>query len=229
MGHMPSTLDFAAAAALPLTTITAWELLFERLSVPIGKKATGDHLLIIGAAGGVGSILTQLARRLTSLNVIGTASRPETTAWVKELGAHHVLDHRQPLAAALARIGVPAVEYVASLTHTDSYLEQIRDVLAPQGKFGLIDNVKNLDLSMFMAKSISIHWELMFTRSLFGTRDIAEQHALLTEAGKLVDAGVLRTTLTESLGTIDAANLRRAHALIESGKARGKLVLARWA
>ena len=225
VGRMPQTLNFAEAAALPLTSITAWEMLFDRLGIVPGKAPTNKTLLIIGASGGVGSIMTQLATRLTSLTVIGTASRPETQAWVKELGAHHVIDHSQPIAAELKRIGIPEVDYVVSLTQTDSHLDQIVEALAPQGHFGLIDDPKNVDMTKFKRKSISIHWESMFTRSMFGTADMVAQHRLLTEIAQLVDAGLIRTTLTERFGSINAANLRRAHALIESGKSRGKVVL----
>ena len=224
VGHKPASLDDAAAAALPLTSITAWEILFDRLGVAEGGGA-GQHLLVVGAAGGVGSILVQLARQLTKLTVIGTASRPETADWVRELGAHQVIDHTQPLAAELKRIGIPQVEFVASLTHTDSHLAQIAEALAPQGHLALIDDPKTLDIVPFKRKSASVHWEFMFTRSMFETADMAAQHALLERVSKLVDDGVLKTTLAENFGTINAANLRRAHALIESGRARGKVVL----
>lgn len=229
VGHAPKTLDFAQAAALPLTAITAWEMLFDRLGIAPGKKPEGKTLLIIGASGGVGSILTQLASRLTSLTVIGTASRPETQAWVKELGAHHVIDHSKPLAQELKAIGFPTVDYVVSLTQTDAHLAQIIEAIAPQGKFGLIDDPKALDVMPFKRKSVSIHWELMFTRSLFGTADMVGQHHLLNEVAALVDAGLVRTTLAERFGTINADNLKKAHALLESGKARGKVVLEGWA
>jgi zinc-binding alcohol dehydrogenase family protein len=228
VGRMPATLDFAQAAALPLTTITAWEMLFDRLGIAPGKKPADKKLLIIGASGGVGSIMTQLAARLTSLTVIGTASRPETQAWVRELGTHHVIDHSQPIAAELKRIGMPEVDYVVSLTQTDSHLDQIVEALVPQGRFGLIDDPKNVDMTKFKRKSLSIHWESMFTRSMFGTPDIGAQHRLLTEVAQLVDAGLIRTTMTESFGAINATNLRRAHALIESGRSRGKVVLEGW-
>ncbi|MES2190102.1 MAG: zinc-binding alcohol dehydrogenase family protein [Pseudomonadota bacterium] len=228
VGHMPASLGFAEAAALPLTSITAWEMLFDRLAIPQGKAAAGKTLLIIGASGGVGSIMTQLATQLTSLTVIGTASRPETQAWVKELGAHHVIDHSKPIAQELKAIDIPAVDYVVSLTQTESHIEQIIEALAPLGKFGLIDDPKNINISLFKRKSLSIHWELMFTRPVFGTPDMIEQHRLLDEVAKLVDAGRVRTTVTEKFGSINAANLRKAHALIESGKARGKVVLEGW-
>ena len=224
VGRKPHSLDFGQAAAMPLTAITAWELLFDRLGVPEGG-GEGQSLLVVGAAGGVGSMLTQLARRLTKLQVIGTASRDETRQWVRELGAHEVVDHSQPLAAALQRAGVGLVSHVASLTHTDAHYEQIVEALQPQGRLGLIDDPQRLDALPLKRKSLSLHWELMFTRPMFETPDMARQHALLTRVADLVDDGTLRTTLGEHFGTIDAANLRRAHALIESNRARGKVVL----
>ena len=226
VGHMPGSLSFAEAAALPLTAITAWELLFERLQVAEGSADQGQSLLIVGAAGGVGSILTQLARHLTGLTVIGTASRPETQAWVRDLGAHHVIDHSKPLSEELARIGVGQVTHVASLTQTDQHYAQLVECLAPQGRLALIDDpLQPLDVMQLKRKSLSLHWELMFTRSLYQTADMIEQHRLLERVSDLVDAGVLKTTLGEHFGTINAANLRRAHALLESGKAKGKIVL----
>jgi zinc-binding alcohol dehydrogenase family protein len=226
VGHMPKSLSFAEAAALPLTAITAWELLFERLQIAEGSHDQGQSLLIVGAAGGAGSILTQLARRLTGLTVIGTASRPETQAWVRELGAHHVIDHNQPLSEELARIGIGQVTHVASLTQTDQHFTQLVEALQPQGRLALIDDPEQpLDIMQLKRKSLSLHWELMFTRSLYQTADMIEQHRLLDRVSGLVDSGVLKTTLGEHFGRIDAANLRRAHALLESGKAKGKIVL----
>ncbi len=223
VGRMPSSLSFAQAAALPLTAITAWEVLFDRLEV--GEKTQGA-LLIVGAAGGVGSIMTQLARQLTGLTVIGTASRPETQAWVRELGAHHVIDHSQPLSAELQRIGVPSVSYVASLTQTDKHYAEIVKVLAPQGRLSLIDDPATpLDVMLLKGKSLSLRWESMFTRSMFQTPDMQAQHELLTRVSQLVDEGRIRTTLGEHFGAINAANLKRAHAFIERGVARGKVVL----
>ena len=227
VGHMPNSLPFAEAAALPLTAITAWELLFERLQITQGNTDLGQSLLIVGAAGGVGSVLVQLARQLTGLTVIGTASRPETQAWVSELGAHHVIDHRQPLSEELKRIGINQVTHVASLTQTDQHFAQLVEALAPQGRLALIDDPEQpLDIMQLKRKSLSLHWELMFTRSLFETADMIEQHRLLNRVAELVDAGTLRTTLGEHFGSINAANLRRAHALLESGTAKGKIVLA---
>jgi zinc-binding alcohol dehydrogenase family protein len=223
VGHAPTSIPAAQAAALPLTAITAWELLFDRLGA---TADTEGALLIIGAAGGVGSILTQLARRLTKLTVIGTASRPETQAWLRELGAHHVIDHHQPLLPQLQAAGVPQVTAVAGLTHTPTYYKQIVEALAPQGKLALIDDfAEPLDVMALKRKSLSLHWELMFTRSMMQTADMHKQHELLDEVAKLVDAGRLRSTLGEHFGSINAANLKRAHAFIESGKARGKVVL----
>ena len=226
VGRMPAKLAFAEAAALPLTAITAWELLFERLQVSQGSADLGQSLLIVGAAGGVGSILVQLARQLTGLTVIGTASRPETQAWVRQLGAHHVIDHRQPLSEELKRIGINQVTHVASLTQTDQHYAQLVEALAPQGRLALIDDPEQpLDIMPLKRKSLSLHWELMFTRSLFETADMIEQHRLLQRVAELVDAGTLHTTLGEHFGSINAANLRRAHTLLESGTAKGKIVL----
>jgi NADPH2:quinone reductase len=225
VGRKPSTLSNAEAAALPLTAITAWELLFDRLGAVVGKKRDAGHLLIIGGAGGVGSILIQLARRLTGLTVIATASRPETREWCLSLGAHHVIDHSKPFLPQLQALGIPNVEKIASLTNTSDHFDGIVDVVAPQGKLLLIDDPKTLDIMPLKRKAVSVHWELMFTRSLFQTPDMIEQHHLLNEVADLIDAGILRTTLGEQFGTINADNLKRAHALIESGKAKGKVVL----
>lgn len=225
VGHKPQSLDWAEAAALPLTSITAWELLFDRLRVPYGKKTAAGTLLVINGAGGVGSILIQLARRLTGLTVIATASRPGTIAWVQQMGAHHVIDHRQPLDEELARIGIPEVDYIASLTASDRYLPLFPAIVAPQGHIALIDDPISFDIVPLKRKAITVAWELMFTRSLFGTADMIEQHRLLEEVSRLVDAGVLKTTLTKKMAPINAANLKTVHALLESGKAIGKTVL----
>ena len=189
---------------------------------------SAQSLLVIGGAGGVGSMLIQLARQLTDLKVIATASRPETRQWCLDLGAHAVINHSQPFGAQLESVGQPQVDMVASLTQTDQHLAQIVEALRPQGKFALIDDPKSLDATLLKRKSISLHWELMFTRSLFNTPDIEAQRELLNEVAKLVDAGRIRTTLSASLGTINAANLRQAHALLESGRAQGKVVLQGW-
>lgn len=225
VGHMPKSLGFAEAAALPLTAITAWELLFERLQIAEGPTDLGQSLLIVGAAGGVGSILTQLASQLTGLKVIGTASRVQTRDWVTALGADLVIDHSLPLSQALKDAGQAQVTHVASLTQTDQHLDQLVEALAPQGKLALIDDPKALDVTKLKRKSLSLHWEFMYTRSLFETADMLEQHKLLNRVAQLIDAGTLKTTVGEHFGTINAGNLRRAHELLESGTARGKIVL----
>jgi NADPH:quinone reductase len=223
VGHKPKTLDWAAASALPLTSLTAWELLFDRLDVKRPVRGAAPAILIVGGAGGVGSIAIQLARTLTDLTVIATASRPETIAWVKEMGAHHVIDHRQPMATQVAALGVGAPAFVLSTNQTDLHASEIAELIAPQGRFGVIDGLAEANL--FASKSVSIHWELMFTRSIYQTVDMAEQGVLLNEVARLVDAGTLRSTATERHAPINAANLKRVHALIESGRARGKIVL----
>jgi len=226
VGRMPASLDFEAAAALPLTGLTAWEMLFDRLQVPTGPEGEGQTLLVTGAAGGVGSILVQLARQLTRLTVIGTASRAETRDWVLAHGAHHVIDHSRPLAGELAGAGLAQPAYVASLTHTDQHFDDIVEVIAPQGKISLIDDPAAIDVRKLKRKAVSLHWELMFTRALFNTPDMVRQHEILDRIADLVDAGTIRTTVTERFGRIDADNLKRAHRLIESGRAQGKIVLA---
>lgn len=224
VGRKPASLSFAEAAALPLTAITAWELLFDRLDLAQGS-GDGDAILVTGAAGGVGSILVQLARELTGLTVIGTASRPETEAWVSSLGAHYVIDHSKPFQPQLDAIGIPQVRYVASLTHTDVHYDAVVQALAPQGKLGLIDDPGALDIMKLKGKALSLHWEMMFARPMHQTPDMIEQHRLLNAVADMVDAGRLRATVGEHYGRIDAANLKRAHALIESNRAKGKIVL----
>ncbi|WP_314436351.1 zinc-binding alcohol dehydrogenase family protein [Massilia timonae] len=224
VGTKPANLGFAEAAALPLTSITAWELLFDRLRVPEGG-GEGKALLIVGAGGGVGSILTQLARRLTKLTVIGSASRDATREWVTRLGAHHTVDHTRPMQPQLEELGFANVDIVISLTHTDRHYQDIIDALAPQGQLALIDDPATFDAVPLKRKSISLHWELMFTRSMFETADMVRQHELLNRVAAMIEDGALTTTLGEHFGTINAANLRRAHALIESNRAIGKIVL----
>jgi NADPH2:quinone reductase len=228
VGRKPATLSFTQAAALPLTSITAWELLFDRLDIKAGTTPDNRALLIIGGAGGVGSMMVQLARRRTTLTVIATASRRETQEWCRKLGAHHVIDHAKPIPAQLKSIGHDRVALIAGLTNTDDHLPAIVEVIAPQGKFGLIDNPKTLDINPFKDKSCSVHWESMFTRSSFATPDMIAQHRLLNEVAGMVDAGLIVTTMTKELTPINAANLREAHRLIESGRSIGKVVLAGW-
>ena len=224
VGRKPVTLGHADAASLPLTSLTAWEMLFDRLELP--RATAGETLLIVGGAGGVPSIAIQAARLLTDATVVATASRPESAAWVRDLGANHVIDHARPLAAQVAAItGLPPVQRVFS-THTDTASwAEMATIVAPQGRIGLIDDPEPLDLRLVKFKSASIHWEAMFTRPMFATADMARQHDILGEVADLVDAGRLRPTAGQHFGAINATNLRRAHAAIEGGKVVGKIVL----
>lgn len=220
---MPESLSFAEAAALPLTTITAWEVLFDRLGI---NPETQGEILIIGAAGGVGSIMLQLAKTLTSLKIVATASRPSTQEWVKSLGADEIIDHKGNFREQLDAAGIKNVKYVASLTHTGDHFEQIAEVIAPQGKLCLIDDpAEPLNLALVKWKSVSVHWEFMFTRSLYETEDILLQHELLKSVAALIDSGKIKSTANKSLGTINLNNLKEAHRLIESGESIGKIVL----
>lgn len=225
VGHKPKSVSAVQAAALPLTTITAYEMLFDRLRVNDPVPGAAPAVLVIGGSGGVGSIAIQLLRALTDMTVIATASRAETQAWVKELGAHHVIDHSKPLAPQIEALGLGQPGYVFSTTHTHQYVEQVAELIAPQGRFGLIDDPESLNIMPFKLKAVSTHWELMFTRPLFQTPDMIRQHELLNEVAELLDAGKIKSTATQTLGKIDAATLLKAHAILESGKARGKLVL----
>ncbi len=222
VAKMPSSLSNAQAAALPLTTITAWEMLFDRFGF---KRETTGTLLIVGAAGGVGSIMIQLAKKLTNLKVIATASRPETIRWVTELGADYVINHRNPLEQELNALGFETVDAIAALTGTEQHLATYVDIIAPQGQLSLIDDPAAFDIMPFKKKSVSFHWEFMYTRSLFQTDDMQAQHDLLTTVAKLVEKGEIKTTMTKNLGQINAENLIKAHDLVESGKAIGKTVL----
>lgn len=229
VGKQPTTVSDTQAAALPLTAITAWELLFDRLQfelTPNAEKSAKIRLLIIGASGGVGSILTQLAAKLTNATIIGTASRPESQKWVTELGADYVIDHSKPLTEELKRIEIDDVTHVISLTHTQVHFDQIVEALAPQGQLALIDDpAEPLDIMKLKRKSLSLHWELMFTRSLFQTADMDKQRQLLNSVSAMIDDGELVTTLGQHFGKINAENLKKAHAYIESGKSIGKVVL----
>ncbi|KAF1690223.1 NADPH:quinone reductase [Pseudoxanthomonas jiangsuensis] len=228
-GAKPTTLDFAEAAALPLTTITAWELLFERMPFDFDAEDNGRSLLVIGGAGGVGSIAIQLARH-AGFRVVATASRPQTRDWCLAMGAHHVVDHRQPLGPQLQALGLPEVDVVLNLADTDLYWDPIGQLLAPQGHVGLIvEPAGPLRIGdPYKAKCIGMHWEFMFARPRFRTADMICHHRILNRVGSLVEAGELKTTLTEVLGPIDAATLREAHRRLESGTTIGKLALAGW-
>ena len=218
----PQSLSNAEAAALPLTAITAWEMLFDRFNVDLDKF---DNILVIGGAGGVGSIAIQLLKAKTNLKVIATASREETKAWVKSLGADYVIDHTEDLNTQIKALGLDAPRYIFSTNQTETYLPQISKLIAPQGKFGLIDDPKLLDIGEFKSKSVSVHWEFMFTRSMFNTIDIEQQSQLLHQVAELVDNHRIKTTLNHTLGKINAQNLKLAHELIESGRTKGKIVL----
>jgi zinc-binding alcohol dehydrogenase family protein len=228
VGRKPASLDFAQAAALPLTTLTAWELLFDRFGFDADGGDRGRSLLVIAGAGGLGSIATQLAHR-AGLVVIATASRPETADWCRHMGADHVIDHRQPLRPQLEALGLRHVDAIGCFTAAESYWAQIADIVAPQGRIGLVVGLRApLDLEAIKNKSVSVHWEFMFTRAMFGTADIVRQHEILARAAELVDRGELRTTVTQTLRPINAANLREAHRRLESGATIGKVVIAGW-
>ncbi|MBN3814103.1 zinc-binding alcohol dehydrogenase family protein [Paraburkholderia sp. Ac-20347] len=227
VGHKPASLDFAHAAALPLTAITAWEALFERLHVSPQGADAGKCVLIIGGAGGVGSIGIQLAKQLAKLTVIATASRPESAEWARSLGADHIVNHHGDMPAQIRALGFQNVDYVLIFNDTDANFPAAAEIVAPQGGIAtIVENDKPIPVELLKAKSAALHWEFMFTRSMFGTPDMIEQHKLLTEVARLVDAGTLRTTVGEVLGPINAANVRRAHKLLEEGRAIGKLVLS---
>lgn len=223
VGKKPSSLSYAEAAALPLTSLTAYEMLFDRLQV--AKDDANKSILVIGAAGGVGSILVQLAKKLTKLKIVGTASREETTDWLKELGADTVINHQNKLSEEFEKYKLAAPDYIVSLNATEQHAEEIVKVIKPQGKFGFIDDPKSFNIMPFKAKSVSTHWEFMFTRSMFQTEDMIGQHNILNEVATLIDNGTIKTTLGENFGTINAENLRKAHAFLETGKAKGKIVL----
>ena len=224
--HAPASLSDAEAAALPLTALTAWELLFDRLQIPavFDKRV----LLIIGGAGGVGSILIQLAKNLTKATVVATASRDESKAWVTELGADYVLDHSEPLSAELAAAGMKDITDVASLTHTDEHFDEVVRMMRPQGRFALIDDpAKPLDISAMKQKSISLHWEFMFTRAMFKTDDMPRQGEILQQVASLVDQGKIRSSLNQTLSPMNADTLSQAHELIRSQRTTGKIVVTR--
>jgi len=228
VGHKPSSLSFAEAAALPLTSITAWETLFERLGVDRDADNSDRTLLILGGAGGVGSIAIQLAK-WSGLIVIATASRPETQDWVKGLGADHVVDHRQPLPPQLAAIGHNEVNFIANFNNTDAYWVVMAESIKPQGRIvSIVENDHPVEIGLLKSKSASLGWVFMFTRAMFQTADMAEQGKILDRIAQLVDAGIIRTTLTERLSPISASNMRAAHAKSESGRTIGKVAISGW-
>ncbi|KPF41133.1 zinc-binding alcohol dehydrogenase family protein [Rhizobium sp. AAP43] len=226
VGSKPKSLGFAEAAALPLTAITAYEALFHRLRVDQPVVGATPAILITGGAGGVGSIAIQLVKTLTNLSVVATASRPETAAWAKSLGADHVIDHSKPLAPEYAALGIGSPGFIFSVTHSSQHRLDLAEIIAPAGRICLIDDFpEGFDIMAFKGKAVSLHWEMMFSRPMFETPDMVEQHKLLNHVAGLIDEGKIRTTLDTVVGQITAENLRKVHALIESGRACGKLVL----
>lgn len=224
VGHKPKTLSFAQAAAMPLTALTAWEMLFDRFKIPREQNLQGS-ILVIGGAGGVGSMAIQLAEALTDLTVIATASRPETIEWCKALGAHHVINHHAPMASQVSDLGLEAPDYVFCTTHAQAHWNEVAHLVAPEGAIGLIEASAPLDFSVIMRKCVSVHPEYMFARGLLKTKTMSAQHRTLEAIAHLVDHGTLRSTMTENYGIINAANLKRAHAALESASVRGKIVL----
>lgn len=225
VGKAPTSVPIAAAAAMPLTTLTAFEMLFDRLRVNEPVSGGQSTLLVIGGAGGVGSMVIQLARTLSDVTIVATASRPETQAWARELGAHHVVSHAKPLGPQMEALGIDSVDFVYSTTHSHLYVPQVAEIMTPQGRYGLIDDPETFDIMPFKSKSISIHWEFMFTRAMFQTADITRQGEILNQVAGLIDAGKVKSTVAETFGTINATNLMKAHTLLESGKSKGKIVL----
>jgi len=228
VGRKPVSLLFTEAAALPLTSITAWEALFERLQISSQGDDASKSILIIGGAGGVGSIAIQLAKQLAKLNVIATASRPESQQWCLDRGADSVINHHQSLDDELTAIDNPLVDYILCLNNTDQHWSAMAKVIKPQGKICSIVDTSNVDLSLLKSKSATFVWEFMFTRSMYKTSDMIEQQRLLNNVSELIDNGVLVTTANTSLHPINAENLRKAHKMIEQGNAIGKLVLSDW-
>ncbi|WP_202844544.1 zinc-binding alcohol dehydrogenase family protein [Luteimonas saliphila] len=226
VGHMPSSLGFEEAAALPLASITAWEILFDRFRTHLTSPSRQKSILIVRGAGGVGSTMVQLAARVANLKVIATASRPESAQWVYGLGAHHVIDPRADWREQLSAVDVHSVDYVASLTASGEHVARSADILSPQGAFSLTDDPARFDIGVFKRKSISIHWELMFTRSLYETSDLHEQGRLLHRVAQLVDEGVLKSTANGPARSLDAGTLEAAHQELRAGTAIGKRVFS---
>jgi zinc-binding alcohol dehydrogenase family protein len=229
VARKPRSLSFEEAAAMPLTTITAWEAFFDRMGIPRSEGSSGKSLLVIAGAGGVGSVAIQIAKKLAGLRVIATASRGETEAWCREMGADEVINHREPFKDEFKRIGAEEVDYILCAANTEAHLQNMADVIKPQGKLCLIVGTKGgqpVPINLFQSKSITICWELMFTRAQYQTPDMRAQHDLLEETARLIDEGTLRHTMRENYGPLNAENLRKAHAALESGRMIGKLVLS---
>lgn len=228
VGAKPRSLSFAEAAALPLTSITAYEAFFEQLSIDVNGANKGETLLIVGGAGGVGSIGIQLAR-IAELTVIATASRPESSDWVTKLGANHVINHREPLRPQIESLGMKFVDHIALFNDTDGHWNAVTDLIRPQGHIvSIVENQKPLEQSEMKLKAATFSWELMFTRAMYQTPDMIEQHHLLNRVAAWIDAGRIQGTANSVISPINAANLRDAHAQLETGKAIGKIVMEGW-
>lgn len=224
--RMPATLDFAQAASVPLAALTAWQLLFERFAITPGDAQPRGSLLVLGGAGGVGSMLIQLARQLTGFVVIATASRGDSMQWCRDMGAHHVIDHTLPLPAQVAALNVAPVRHIAALSHTALHVAALVELIAPHGKLAVIDDHDAFDAAPLKGKSISLHWEMVFTRPVCATDDMLEQHRILQRVARLLDEGVLRHTVRQQLSPVNAATMLRAHALLERGGQPGKIVVS---
>jgi zinc-binding alcohol dehydrogenase family protein len=228
VGQRPRSLTVEEAAAFPLVSITAYEALFDRLGIVAEREPSGRTLLIIGGAGGVGSIAVQLGK-LAGLTVFATASRPDSADWVKQLGADHVLNHRQPLRPQIEAAGHGSVDYILNCADTDAYWDVMAGVVIPQGKIcTLVENKGPLNQQLMKLKSITHVWELMFTRSKYQTPDMMEQQKLLEQVADWIDRGMIKGILRETLQPINADTLRKAHAKLESGTMIGKLALKGW-
>lgn len=225
-GRMPASLDFAQAAGVPLAALTAWQLLFERFAITPGDRQERGSLLVLGGAGGVGSMLIQLARQLTGCIVIATASREDSADWCRAMGAHHVIDHALPMPEQVAALKVAPVTHIAALSHTARHVAALTQIIAPHGKLAVIDDHDAFDAAPLKGKSVSLYWEMVFTRPLYATDDMLEQHRILNRVARLLDEGVLRHTVRQCLSPMDAATLRRAHALLERGGQPGKIVVS---
>ena len=229
VGNKPKTLDFVQAAALPLTSITAWESMFDRLEISPGDEDSGKNLLIIGGAGGVGSIATQFAKQLTKLSITVTASRPESKIWCKELGVDHIINHYLDIPEQVQDLGIEGYDYVLCFNDTDEHWLSIATVIKPQGKIcSIVETAGDVDLGALKSKSATFSWEFMFTRSMYETEDMIEQHNILNRVAELADGGTIKTTSNKVLEPINAANLKAAHAEIEGRHAIGKIVLQNW-
>ena len=224
VGHMPQSLSYSEAAALPLTALTAWEMLFQRMQIPLNDANT--RVLLVGAAGGVGSIMVQLLKARTRATIVATASRQESVRWLQGLGADYIINHRNSLVEEMKSAGVSAAEYVIGLNNSADHFAEMAEIVVPQGHMGTIDMIPSFDVMALGVKSVAFHTESMFTRSMFQTPDMVEQHHILNKVAALIDAGKIKSTMAHDLGTINAQNLRKAHAMLEAKEAHGKIVLA---